>query len=762
MTPNISYLRSRLAGFGFTALLGVPLIGGSIGASTEAGADSKQWSIATYDRLLAGTRGENELVNLGDMVFRASSLRSFRASLSGAAGVRTDAATPHAFKRWPKGRVPYVFDGAVSTDHQRDFRQAARDWNTFAHVRFLERTTESDYLIVQDATASSESFAVGEIGGAQPFNVASWRRYDLLHGMGHALGLIHEHQRSDRDQFVIINKDNIQPGAEGNFVLIPGSVNLGQYDFLSVMHYRRNEESIAPDLDTIRPKNPYHAFLNVYGQQQPRPLSRGDRDGMASLYGVGRESGPVVVNGRGAGPGSLQAALYYAFDHPGTTIRFDIPVSDQSFDGTVFRIKPRDSLFVSGPHTIIDGSTQPRDPQNEHAGPEVVLDGENALAAGVNGIDLTETSCQVRDLAVVNFSGDGVRIHGANATGNLLAGCSIGAGPFSNSEGNAGVGVHIFDHASDNTIGGSHPGEGNGIADSGEEGILISGAGISGTVIKGNEVGILSQRSARGNSLAGIALRGGVSQTVIGGEEPGARNAVSGNGGDGITLDGGGTIYNEILGNLIGEGDPPTFSVGNRGAGVALTGGAHLNAIGRPGAGNTIGFNNGAGVSVSGAKTTGNLLSGNNILRNGNLGIDLAGGSESSGVTANDTGDPDTGPNKLQNYPELTGADITDNGITISGTLNTLPNEPIRLEFFSSVFFDPTLFGEGERFLGFADVMTDGQGNVNFSVDLPAMVGHCSHITATATSGAEPTGAPNDPGLNTSEFSRRKLALPCE
>ena len=740
--------------FGIIALgLASPAVG--------VGEETRAWSIAAYDQILTGIKSPNDQVRVGDMVFRAATVRAFRDQLRNS-GVHTEAATPAMFNRWPKGNVPYLFDDTVSLDHKKDFFEAAREWSTFARAHFIPRKTEADYIVVHETLDAVESFAVGRIGGAQAFNVVSWRRYDLLHAMGHTLGLVHEHQRSDRDNFVIINTNNIQPGAEGNFVLIPDSQNLGAYDFLSVMHYSRNEYSISPDKNTIRPQPAFANLLNVYGQQARRPLSRGDRDGMASLYGSGPKLKPLVANGKGTGPGSLQAALYFAFDHPGTRIRFNIPADDQSFDGNVFRIQPRDLIFAPGHDTIIDASTQPRDPNSEHAGPQVLLDGVNIVTPDVHGIDLTEANCQIRGLGVINFSGDGVRIHGAGATGNLLVGCFIGSGPFSNSEGNTGVGINIFDHASGNTIGGSEPGDGNGITQNGGGGILVTGPGITGTVIKGNEVGALKEVFAGGNAFAGIALRNGVSHTTIGGEAPNEGNAISGNGTDGISLDGAGTIYNEILGNVIGETDPPTFSVGNHGNGVSLSGGAHLNTIGRPGAGNTIGFNNLAGVIVSGDKTTGNLISGNNILRNGQLGIDLVGGSESSGVTANDNRDRDKGPNTLQNYPELTGANITDDGITISGTLNTSPNEPIRLEFFSGVFTDPTAFGEGERFLGFADVVTDANGNVSFSVDLPAFVGHCSQISATATSGQEPTGAPNDPGFNTSEFSRHQLAIPCE
>src|SRR5262249_1482087 len=76
-----------------------------------------------------------------------------------------------------------------------------------------------------------------------------------------------------------------------------------------------------------------------------------------------------------------------------------------------------------------------------------------------------------------------------------------------------------------------------------------------------------------------------------------------------------------------------------------------------PGVGNVIAFNGGAGVVV-GTDTahgflatqagTGNAVLGNSIFANAGLGIDLG---NADGVTPNDPGDADTGPNNFQNFP---------------------------------------------------------------------------------------------------------------
>ena len=68
----------------------------------------------------------------------------------------------------------------------------------------------------------------------------------------------------------------------------------------------------------------------------------------------------------------------------------------------------------------------------------------------------------------------------------------------------------------------------------------------------------------------------------------------------------------------------------------------------KPGAGNTIAYSDAVGVAVYSG--TGRTIRGNSIFGNGGLGIDLL----NDGVTPNDLGDPDIGPNNLQNFPLVT------------------------------------------------------------------------------------------------------------
>jgi titin len=258
--------------------------------------------------------------------------------------------------------------------------------------------------------------------------------------------------------------------------------------------------------------------------------------------------------------------------------------------------------------------------------------------------------------------------------------------------------------------------------------------------VQGNLIGTdVNGTASVGNSFDGVGIQNGVSDNTIGGTTAGARNVISGNSGQGVRIDGGGTTGNQVLGNFIGTKVNGTAALGNSDGGVLIASSASNNTIGgtMSGEGNTIAFNGGAGVFADSTAGTGNAIRRNSIHDNGSLGIDLG----PVGVTANDANDPDTGPNNRQNFPVLTSATSGGGNTTIMGTLNSTPNTSFRLEFFANSAADPSCFGEGQTFIGSTNVTTDGSGNASINVTFPTGVPLGQVITSTAT----------DPNGNTSD-----------
>ncbi len=116
---------------------------------------------------------------------------------------------------WPNGIIPYSFRPDITPQHQQAFKGSAAEWASVAHLTFVARTTETNYLDIQND--SGNSAALGMIGGPQDFTMNAWVHEVICHELGHSLGLVHEHQRSDRETYVTILEENIQSGLEFAF-----------------------------------------------------------------------------------------------------------------------------------------------------------------------------------------------------------------------------------------------------------------------------------------------------------------------------------------------------------------------------------------------------------------------------------------------------------------------------------------------------------------------------------------------------------------
>lgn len=102
--------------------------------------------------------------------------------------------------------------------------------------------------------------ALGKVGGRQPIRLAvNCGRTEILHEMLHALGFLHEHSRTDRDQFVEVLWDNVDPKYKDQFRILPSSLeDPGRntpFDLRSVMLYPSNLFPKEPGLVTLRARN---------------------------------------------------------------------------------------------------------------------------------------------------------------------------------------------------------------------------------------------------------------------------------------------------------------------------------------------------------------------------------------------------------------------------------------------------------------------------------------------------------------------------
>ncbi len=590
-------------------------------AVSPALAKNHDAEVAAYDALLAAVAPGQTAIALGDMLVPVATVQLWRDQLAGTAPA--DNASQTGINKWTAGNVYYAFNANVSAVHQTATVDAMGEWATFANLTFMPRGAQANYIMINEvAGLGGGNSSVGMIGGVQQLNIGptSWNRGTLVHELGHALGLIHEHQRGDgansRNNFVTINFSNTPGGAsDGNFILIPTSTSNGAYDFLSVMHYSRKAFAVNPALDTITPLAAYAQFADVMGNNPDRVLSLGDRTGIVAMYGGNATPATVVTNTKDSGPGSLRAAIYSAVS---ATVTFQIPVADPNFSGGVFTIRPTDRLPAPAAGTTIDATTQTVFTGNTNAsGPEVVLSGALQTDASTFGLGLrlSQSGVTVKGLVINGFNTRGVLITGAGATGCTVAGCYIGT----NAAGTAAVantfeGIRIESGATGNRVGGSTAAARNVIAGNAAQGIAIRDAGTNGNFIEGNWIGLnAAGTGALPNAFAGVEISSGPQSNRVGGTAAGAGNVLSGNTAQGLAIIGANS--NLVQGNFVGTNAAGTGAVANGYSGIQIFNGAQSNTVGGTvaGARNVLSGNTNQGLAISGAGTSGNVVLGNYV-----------------------------------------------------------------------------------------------------------------------------------------------------
>lgn len=340
-------------------------------------------------------------------------------------------------------------------------------------------------------------------------------------------------------------------------------------------------------------------------------------------------------------------------------------------------------------------------------------EGDSARANGEAGIALLSSS-NVIDMNVIsgNVNAGIVILRESqisssppmnnSVTGNLIGTNAAGTVAIPNTA----SGIIMADGANNNTIGGTASNARNIISGNAYDGILVQIGLAAGAVpptqnkIQGNYIGTnIDGTAALPNGRNGILLSGATS-TLIGGITtaiPSARNVISGNGSNGISLIDGAT-QTRISGNYIGTKSDGATALGNTERGIRVGVSTSNTMIGGPeqNAGNTIAYNGANGISLTSDAGNNNIIDPNRIFGNALAGIDIG----ENGLTPNDPTDADVGPNKQQNFPTFT-LSIVGGDLIVNYRVDSAPQHSsygasgIYVEFFKA---DVT--GAGRDFLG--------------------------------------------------------------
>jgi len=314
-----------------------------------------------------------------------------------------------------------------------------------------------------------------------------------------------------------------------------------------------------------------------------------------------------------------------------------------------------------------------------------------------NGGDVLKVKANntvIRNVSIYANNNAGIRIDNgsANITNAILGVNALGV-----NAGNIDYGVEITD--------GTVIINSNYIATTTDAGILVNGG--SSTLIQNNHI----TDNGSGTCNDNITLQSGsgiiIQQNLI--------NNAAALGIDGAGILGNVNISENTITNSGQNGGNCSGSIEN--VGVKLEG--SNSSISK----NIVANNGGAGIVITGGSTSGNLISQNSIYNNGTagaaLGIDidqsLAGNPIGDGVTLNDTGDLDIGPNTSINFPIFESIVIYGTNLRVKGW--TRPEAII--ELFKTDISEGTAsagdnqlgltqdYGEGQAYL---TTITEGSG----------------------------------------------------
>ncbi len=460
-------------------------------------------------------------------------------------------------------------------------------------------------------------------------------------------------------------------------------------------------------------------------------------------------------------PGTLRFAMNQANANGlPDTIVFNIPGPGPV---TIFPTMQLPILFDPA-GVMIDGLTQPG------SNPGVNPPSTATLMVIINGINAGPshgfwTLCSnntFQGLVINNFEQDGIRIQASPpGTNNNFVYCNfIGTDqPGNIAQGNGRnqqrlwAGVDIL--CAPDTIGIAHNNivDANLISANYAQGVSISNCppgDVAFNMVTFNYIGSdVTGTVDLGNAHDGVYMGEGTHDNVVG------TNLISGNDFEGVCIVGYAelgiyTFGNIVIDNIIGL-DINLNPLGNTLDGVSIGqygliwyqgGFATDNVIDT----NIIAYNGGNGVTVwehqnDNINADHNRITRNFIYNNQLLAIDLG----DNGVTLNDPGDPDTGPNEELNFPVITSAVFFAGQTTINGTvdIDTDPTQA-RVELFR-VIPDPSGYGEGAQYLGFTT--PDAASNWVF-ID-PGILTIGDNVTATTI----------DLGSNTSEFAQNTMVV---
>lgn len=247
------------------------------------------------------SKEETTSIHLEDYEFLSDDMIVDKESLNTSMGATNKAG--YVFGRdstyWTNGDVPVKFEG-LSRRQQNLFYSACFEWSKSGYFSCRPRlSSDARYLLVTNSQPGCFSYyGQSNVSSYTLLNLANvvtvspaapegtcMTKGIIMHEIGHALGMIHEHQRPDRDQYINVLRDNVS--SMSNFEKM-NAVKMGPYDFVSIMHYSKYNGS-KNGRPTLSVRSPYDVeFGDLIGNAvlQSAELSLQDKAFVQQVYGA--------------------------------------------------------------------------------------------------------------------------------------------------------------------------------------------------------------------------------------------------------------------------------------------------------------------------------------------------------------------------------------------------------------------------------------------------------------------------------------------
>ena len=140
---------------------------------------------------------------------------------------------------WKDGRIPYCYADSFTVAEKMLIEDAMSDWEHSNVIKFYEESCDSGVVHIVKGNSNFSSFGSQSLSIITLYNI-NYRA--VAHELGHTIGLMHEHQRPDRDDYIYIHYENVLSNKVDQFYKLNKSYfyydyKKYTYDYKSIMHY---------------------------------------------------------------------------------------------------------------------------------------------------------------------------------------------------------------------------------------------------------------------------------------------------------------------------------------------------------------------------------------------------------------------------------------------------------------------------------------------------------------------------------------------